>query len=575
MLMEFEVLNPCGDVEPLQTVGLNQRVADLNQATIGLFTTFKEHWVLILEEIAKQLKQRYPGAKFTSFQYVEDLNCYTQVAELAKDLERRPQFEEWLKDVDTVIVANADAGSCTLYLAYNATLPERLGKPTVLTVAGQYIDLAKRAAELRGVPALRCVKLDILDLAFEPDIEHWVDVVIPERVSAMLDELIEALTSPVGSEEAAAPTPVPSGSRVAMSGTLSEVNKYYYRQGWAYGMPIMPPTEEAVMEMLTGTDLPPEHVVAVLPPIMGKATVEKIAINAVMAGCLPTHLPVVIAAIEAIADPRSWVEAYTCSNASWAPLLMVNGPIRADLNLNGGPAVFSPYRKANAAIAHAVGLVVMNIAGIKVNREDLAIFGHEGRFGMCIAENEEESPWEPMHVYYGFDKDDSAVSVMWPNSRQFSILPEDEGAILQIMCDSIPAFGVDPGCTTVMTPKLARYLDSRGYSRKTMVEYLVEYARIPASKLNVRWMIGHHHEPKTVPLPAESTRTVRKFWSDLHLPIIVAGGTGVALAFYGGGGDHGGPVTAKIRLPENWDELVERYGDYETEIDDALDGGKV
>ncbi len=567
MLMEFEVLSPCGDADPIEQIGLNPRVTDLNQATIGLYTTFKEHWVLILDEIARQLKERYPGARFTSFQYIEDLNCYTQVAELAKDPRVRPEFEEWLKGVDTVIVANADAGSCTLYLAYNATYPERLGKPTVLTVAGEYLGLARRAVELRGVPALRCVKLDILDLAFEPDIQHWVDVVIPGRVSEMLDDLVESLTRPVTQEETGIPVPVESTPHVAMKGSLTEINKYYYRKGWTYGMPVMPPTEEAVAEMLRGTDLPRDHVVAILPPLMGKATVEKIAINATMAGCLPTHLPVVMAAIEAIADPRSWVEAYTCSNASWAPLLMVNGPIRRDLDLNGGPAVLSPYRKANAAIAHAVGLVVMNIAGIKVNREDLAIFGHEGRFGMCIAENEEESPWEPMHVYYGLNKEDSAVSVMWPNSRQFSLLPEDAGAILQHMCDNIPAFGVDPGCTTIMTPKLANYLHSSGYSRKGIVDYLVEYARIPASKLNVRWMIGHHHEPTTVPLPAESTRTVRKFWSDLHLPIIVAGGTGVALAFYGGGGDHGGPVTAKIRLPKNWDELVARYADYESEID--------
>lgn len=569
--MEYEVLNPCGNVEPSQAIGLNERVADLNKATIGLFTTFKEHWVLILDEIARQLKQRFPGATFTSFQYVQDLNSYTQVAEVAKDPDYRPKFEEWVKGVDAVIVANADAGSCTLYLAYNATLPEHLGKPTVLTVAGEYLGLARRAAELRGVPALRCVQLDILDLAFEPDLQHWVDVVIPERVSAMLDDLIDALTKPLTAQEAAPPAPAKNHPRVATKGTLAEISKFFYRKGWAYGMPIVPPTEEAVQEMMTGTDLPPDHVVATLPPINGKATVEKIAVNAVMAGCLPTHLPVVIAAVEAIADPRSWVEAYTCSNASWAPLMMVNGPVRGDLNLSSGPAVFSPYRKANAAIGHAVGLIVMNIAGVKVGREDLAIFGHEGRYGMCIAENEEESPWEPMHVYYGFDESDSTVSVMWPNSRHFNLLPEDAGRILQIMCDTIPAFGTDPGCTIIMTPKLARFLNSCGFSRRKIVDYLVEYARISSSQLNTRWLIGHNHEPKTVPLPLDHTRWVRKFWSDLHLPIIVAGGTGMGLAFYGGGGDHGGPVTAKVRLPQNWSELVARYQDYETELDDAVE----
>jgi len=567
--MEFEILSPRGNVDSIKPIGLNDRVPNLNQATIGLFTTFKGHWVMILDEIAKQLKERYPGASFTRFQYIQDLNCYTQVAELAKDEKVRPEFEEWIKGVDTVIVANADAGSCTLYLAYNATFPERLGKPTVLTVASEYLGLAKRAAELRGVPALRCVALDILDLAFEPDIQHWLTVGIPERVRASLDDLIDALTRPLTPEEIASPPTPDNVPRVAMRGTLAKVNEYVYRKGWAFGMPVLPPTEEAVEEMLAGTDLAPDHVVATLPPLRGNATVEKIAVNAVMAGCLPTHLPVVIAAVEAIADPRSWVEAYTCSNASWAPLLMVNGPVRRDLEMCSGPAVLSPYRKANTAIAHAVGLVVMNIAGIKVNREDLAIFGHEGRAGMCIAENEEESPWEPMHVYYGFDPEDSTVSVMWPNSRQFNLLPENAGTILQIMCETIPAFGCDPGCTTIMTPRLARFLHSCGYSRRDVVDYVVEYARVPASKLNVRWLVEHHHEPKTVPLPADGTRTVRKFWSDLHLPIIVAGGTGIALAFYGGGGDHGGPVTAKIHLPKNWESLVAQYRYYEEELDEG------
>ncbi len=564
--MEYEVLSPVGDVDPIMQIGLNPRVTDLNKATIGLYTTFKEHWVLILEEIARQLKERYPGAKFSRFQYTKDLNPYTQVAEVAKDPEVRPEFEEWLKGVDTVIVANADAGSCTLYLTFNATLPEHLGKPTVLTVADDFVDLLKRAAQLRGVPALRHVRLDLHDLNFEPDITHWIEVVIPERVSEMLDDLVAALTTPLTLEEIAVPANPENTSRVAIKGSFAEVNKHFYRMGWAYGMPIAPPTDEAVAEMLSGTDLAPNHLVAKIPPLMGKATVEKIAINGIMAGCLPTHMPVLIAAVEALVDPRHWVEAYTCSIASWAPLLMINGPIRGDLNLNSGPALLSPYRKGNAAIAHAVGLMIMNLGGIKAGREDMALFGHEGRFGICIAENEEESPWEPMHVYYGLEPQDSALTRFWPNSRSYSLLSEDASAVLQAMCETIPAFGFDPGCVTILSPGLAKALHSQGLSRKGIVDYIVEYARIPASKLNVRWMIGHHHEPKTVPLPAEDTRTVRKFWSDVHLPIIVAGGEAVGLAFYGGGGDHGGPVTVKIQLPKNWKELLARYADYESEI---------
>lgn len=560
--MQYTVLSPRGDVDPIKQIPLNPRVADLNSATIGLFSSFKEHWPVILDEIGRQLQQRFPGVKLTRFQYTKDLNAYNQdAAEVGKDAEVRPQFEEWIKDVDAVIVANADAGSCTLYLTYNATYPEHLGKPTVMTLRQEYEGLARRAAELRGVPALRTAELDIWDISMEPDITRFVNEVIPERVAAALDDIIAALTAPLTAEEAAVPAQEPNTPRVAVTGTLREVNDYFYSRGWSYGMPIIPPTEEAVNEMLTGADLPPDHVVAVIPPMNGKATVEKIAVNGVMAGCLPIHMPVLIAAVEALVDRRFWLEAYTCSIASWAPFMVINGPVRKDLNLITGRNVLSPYRRASAGIAHAVGLMIMNIGGIKPGREDMGIFGHEAHFGICIGENEEESPWEPLHVYYGLNKEDSAITLSWPNSRVFLMFPEEVGAILRSMCDNIPAFGFDPGCTTVMSPQLAQFLHANGFSRKTLVDYLVEYARIPASQLNTRWLKGNFHLPKHVPLPEDPTRTARKFWSDLHLPIVVAGENYPALVFYGGGGDHGGPVTVKIRLPENWDRLVEKYSD--------------
>ena len=332
---------------------------------------------------------------------------------------------------------------------------------------------------------------------------------------------------------------------------------------------MLPPTEEAVGEMLEGTDLPPDHVVAKIPPMMGKATVEKIAVNAVMAGCLPTYMPVLIAAVEAMVDPRMWIEAYTCSVASWAPLLIINGPIRHDLNVNCGAGVFSPYYKANAAIAHAVGLIIMNIAGIRHGVEDMGIFGHEGRFGICIGENEEESPWEPLHEYYGLDREDSAVTLFWPNTRSLGMFGKDVGSILRGICDSIQVFGFDPGCGFIVCPETAKLLHENGYSRKDFISYIVEYARRPAgggagiSDVNVRWMKDNHHEPKDVPLPADPTRSVRKFFSSLHLPVVVAGiNYSSGIAIYGGGGDHGGPITKKINLPKNWNELVKRYKGY-------------
>lgn len=561
--MEYEVLSPRGDVDPIRQIALNPRVPDLNQATIGLFASFKQHWVLILDEIAKQIQERYPGARFTRFRYTKDLNSYTQVAEVGKDDEIRPEFDEWAKGVDTVIVANADAGSCTLYLTYNATYPELVGKPTVMTVAPEFVRLADRAAELRGVPKLRHVQLNLGDLSMEPDLKWCVDVLIPERVGEVIDEIIAALAKPLTPEEATVPANPENTPRVVMKGSFDDVNKHYYQHGWAWGMPVKPPTEQAVREMLTGTDLPPDHVVAKIPPMMGKATVEKIAVNAVMAGCLPTHLPVLIAGVKALVDPRYWLEAYTCSVASWAPFMMINGRVRNDLGLCSGSTLLSPYHKGNAAIGAAMALIVMNIAGIKAQREDMAIFGHEGRFGICIAENEEDSPWEPLHVYYGLQPEDSALTLSWPNTRSLGMFPENIAAVTQGICEALPAFGHDAGCTILMSPMLAKFLHANGFTRKKFVDYLVEYARRPATQMNIRWMTGNMHDVHPVPLPLDPTRSARKFWTGMHLPIVVGGGNGIALALYGGGGDHGGPVTAKIDLPKNWEQLVAKYKDYE------------
>ena len=557
-------MNPRAETDPIEVIGLNPRLDDLNGKTIGLYATFKLHWVLILEEVGKQLKERYPDIKLTRFQYTKDLNSYTQVAEVAKDPDVRPEFEDWLSGVDAVIVANADAGSCALYLTYNTTLVERLGKPVVMLLKSEFINISESAAELRGVPALRYVESGIPDISVtsKEEFDGIIKNEIPMYVSKILDQVIDGLTRPLTEAEKNPEVRTEDTSGIVFEGNIDQVNDFYYKKRWAYGMPVMPPTEEAVKMMLAGTDLSADHVVAKIPPMLGKATVEKIAVNAVMAGCLPVYMPVLIAAVEAMVDPRMWIEAYTCSVASWAPLLVVNGSIRNDLYLNSGVTLFSPYYKANAAIGHALGLIIMNIAGIRGGVEDMGILGHEGRFGMCIAENEEDNPWEPLHAYYGLDRDDSAVTLFWPHTRSMGHFGKDVSHILQSICDSIQVFGFDPGCALIMCPATARLLMDHGFTRKGVTDYIVEYARQPASKMNVRWMKGNNHFPPNVPLPEDPTRSARKFMSGRHLPIIVAGMSySWGVGYYGGGGDHGGPITKKINLPKNWRELVRQYED--------------
>ncbi|HVN98372.1 MAG TPA: hypothetical protein VMT62_18235 [Syntrophorhabdaceae bacterium] len=569
MNMIYEALNPRGETDPVNTIGLRPRVKDLNKITLGLLATFKGHWRPIVEEVGRQLQARYPNMKLTGyFEYTKDPNAYTEVAEIAKDPDFKPGFEKWVGGVDAAISGYGDAASCTLYQTYNTAFVERLGKPAVVFHKRNFSNIFRRAAALRGVPAMRHVEGDIRDISSlnADEFNKYLKEEVPQLVSVVLDDIIAALTSPPLPDEANPKGPDENLPRIAAKGDFHEINKYFYQRGWAYGMPIVPPTEDVVKEMIKGTDLPPDHVVAKLPLMNGKATVEKIAINGVMAGCLPIHMPVLIAATQALADTRLWLEAYTCSVASWAPLLIINGPIRRDLDVACGVGVFSPYNRANAAIGNTIGLLIMNIAGVRGGYEDNGLFGHEGRFGICIGENEEESPWEPMHQFYGFNKEDSAVTLFFPNTRQLCLYGADPEPLLKAICDDPQVFGFDPGCAFVLCPEAAKLLHRYGFSREDLTRYIVEYARRPVSDTPVRWIKANNHALPEVVLPAEPTRSVKKFFSRKHIPILVAGMSyGNSITYYGGGGDHGGPVTHKVNLPKKWGELVEKYKDFKTQ----------
>lgn len=564
--MNYNVLSPWGEVDKGGQRGLAPRVSELSDKTIGLFAGFKGHWVLVLEEIERQLKERFPGASFSHYRYPKDLSSTHDVCEIINDDEYQPSFEQWLKGVDAVISAHGDAGSCAMYLAYNTAYIEKLGKPTVMLASKFLINPARRGASARDVPEMRIIPTGIPDFSAMFSLEGVVENVIRPEVSAVIDDVIGALTEPLTDQEKS-PSKNDEGKneRVVFKGNLEEVNRFFYKSGWAYGMPVIPPTEEAVEEMLTGTDLPADYVVSKIPPMLGNATVEKIAINAVMAGCLPTYMPVLLAAVEALAQrPQIWLEGYTCSVASWAPLLCINGQIRHDLNMNLGGAVMSPYNKANAAIGHALGLIIMNIGGTRPGIEDMSHVGHEGRFGMCIAEREEEDPWgEPLHVARGFNRTDSTVTLSFTNGRQYISAGYEPATILRNLCENLVTFAWDPGCTLIMFPSTARALKDAGFTKNDVISYIVEYSRKSAADVNTRWFRDNFHMPKDLLLPFnDNTRSMRRFFSSKHLAIVIAGlpyswGT----VSYNGGGVHGTLVTKKINLPTNWGKLIDKYKD--------------
>ncbi|MAV36167.1 MAG: thiol-disulfide oxidoreductase [Planctomycetaceae bacterium] len=190
-----------------------------------------------------------------------------------------------------------------------------------------------------------------------------------------------------------------------------DVHEFMFDQGYSDGLPVVPPTAERVLRMLTGTHRDPQQVVATIPPNLAPATVEKIAINAVLAGCTAETLPVVIAAIEAVCTDEFNIHGVTATTMGASPVMVLNGPIRDRIGMNMKLSALGQGTRANATIGRAVRLAVRNIGGARPGGTERSTLGNPMKFTMCFAEWEERSPWEPLHVERGFAADDSVVTV--------------------------------------------------------------------------------------------------------------------------------------------------------------------
>jgi peroxiredoxin len=205
-------------------------------------------------------------------------------------------------------------------------------------------------------------------------------------------------------------------------GDAEDVFEFMFERGLTDGLPVVPPTPARVMWMLTGTRRDPRDVVAIVPPNLAPVSIEKIAINAVMAGCRPEYLPVVIAALEAVCTDEFNIHGIMATTWGATPVIVVNGPIRQRLGMNMGTMALGYGNRANATIGRAVKLVLRNVGGSRPGEIERSTLGAIGKFTTCFAEWEERSPWEPLHVERGFKKNDNVVTVfgLEAGSRQIA-----------------------------------------------------------------------------------------------------------------------------------------------------------
>lgn len=204
-----------------------------------------------------------------------------------------------------------------------------------------------------------------------------------------------------------------------------DVDEFMYDQGFSDGLPVIAPTPERVLRMLSGTTRDPQDIVAIVPPSMAPVTVEKVAINAVLAGCRPEYLPVVIAGVEAVCTDEFNIHGVNATTMGASPVLVVNGPIRQRIGMNMKQAALGNGNRANATIGRAVRLVVRNVGGARPGGTDRSTLASPMKFTMCFAEWEEGSPWEPLHVERGFQREDSVVTAFAMTSGPVQIVDQE------------------------------------------------------------------------------------------------------------------------------------------------------
>ena len=316
-----------------------------------------------------------------------------------------------------------------------------------------------------------------------------------------------------------------SSQRIEVADDYEAVQRLNLERGWSDGLPIVPPTPERVEAMLAAVDLPPGHVIAEIPPNWGAATVERLAINAVMAGCLPEYFPVIVAAADAMGDPAFNLYAIQATTHPCAPLLIVNGPIRETLEMNASSGAFGPGWRSNATIGRAVRLMLLNVGGGHPGVGDMSTHGAPSKFSYCVAENEELNPWEPLHVDRGFDRGQSTVTVIAGepphNINDHSGRSADD--ILTIVAGAMAVTGANNAYTggetlLALGPEHAATISGDGLSKADVVGWLMGRALIPLERYTEDTLVERFQRVPDGPVPMVRGAD--------DLAIIVLGGPG-------------------------------------------------
>ncbi len=309
--------------------------------------------------------------------------------------------------------------------------------------------------------------------------------------------------------------------------------EFFFEKPWSDGLPVVTPTEERIERMLAGTRRDPEEIVGEIPPALETASVRAVATHAVMAGCRPEYLPVILAGLEAILENSFNINGIQATLHAVAPLMIVNGPYAKEIGIHGGLGCFGPGFRANATIGRAIRLILLNLGGGIPGVTSMSTFSQPSRFTFCIAENEAESPWEPLSVTMGFGPEENVVTLAAVENPQivFDDTSNDADRLLVATADTMAHMGSWNNWTrsdlvVALSPQQAAICDKSGLSKADVHERLCGMA---GRRLGDLRRGGNYRDGRMKSLPIEVDLDDDDFFvptvkDPVDLKIIVAGG---------------------------------------------------
>jgi hypothetical protein len=504
-------------IEPTVTdqvaaIAVAPRLAELRGKRVGFVDSSKCNADLFIERLQSQLSDRYA------------IIAGPVVRKAApKDRLSTGDFAN-LAECDAVVQCFGDCGTSTSISVADAVEIERHGIPTVTVFSTAFAGAARMQAAARGMADLPLARI--------PHPMHTAPrSVVTERADAVLDALAERLTRHDTATEAKAADQFDGDNNI-------DDQEMFYARGWTDGLPVVVPTADKVAAMVAASGREPSERVGPIPPRWRDGTIEKIAVNAVMAGCRPDYFPVVLAALDAALDDDCQLYGIQTATNTTSPLFIVNGPLGRELEINARGNVFGQGARANATIGRAVALALRNIGGDIPGETDMSTHGHPGKFTACLAEAEGDSPWAPFHVDAGFAADDSTVTVIGASAPQniFTYGCETGQEVLEHFIGATLGLGHNniifpTGPLFVISPEHAATMARDGIGKRNFQNALFERARIPLTHFAKRSVRGLHHRRERWFAEAGDPDHIGIADRPEDIRVVVAGGAGIHSLF--------------------------------------------